>query len=619
MRPWLALVVLGVVLAACGPGNIRPIAKFSVSQKMGDPLTTFAFDGSASNDPDGSVVAYAWDFGDGATAAGKTTSHVFSEPADYDVTLTVTDTTGWAGSTTKTVTVKALGTVDGHVVNRKGGTPVSGTTVTDLASGRTGVTDASGYYSLTVAEGSASLTFDKPGHAQSRVDGLVVAADATTSYDTIQQAAFDPFLPVGAPSLTVDPVDEGTAAVDADSDTFPVTVSGTTLDPDTNGFVFLNAALGQVGGSSGYLNTSATSATSSTFDGSSTTLHVSATGFDGATELYVVAYDLNGNRAERIVHLDVMSGLAGGANLGPVTDVFAQALTFGDTSVFGTLGGDLGFRGAELLQAVRTNDLVALNRMAAIVHEAAADPQPQGFLDEALTWVDVTFDYDDTTFDRPTAFEVYRRLGDEASERRIGRFSPDHAGAQIGPQSYVFRDATGGLTAGTEATYRVAAVTGDHHGSAPGDASDSASTTPLPEFHVTAGLPADGANDVSVVPTYHLSLVGRSDTVYLGIIVLDRVHSEGNFLEWQSSPLMDDTGLTEAAIPHNFDDTASTPTLQPYHAYDWQPLAMTVTADGTAIALAQDYFNLFGVFAGGLDFGPHDGPVHTFLTGDGTY
>ena len=55
------------------------------------------FDASASFDPDGSIVAYAWDFGDGTTATGPTTSHTFAS-AGYVATLTVTDNLGATGT-----------------------------------------------------------------------------------------------------------------------------------------------------------------------------------------------------------------------------------------------------------------------------------------------------------------------------------------------------------------------------------------------------------------------------------------------------------------------------------------------------------------------------------------
>jgi PKD repeat protein len=56
------------------------------------------FDGTGSSDPDGSVVSYAWDFGDGATATGATPSHDFVTSGSRDVTLTVTDDEGTTGS-----------------------------------------------------------------------------------------------------------------------------------------------------------------------------------------------------------------------------------------------------------------------------------------------------------------------------------------------------------------------------------------------------------------------------------------------------------------------------------------------------------------------------------------
>ncbi len=56
------------------------------------------FDGTDSSDPDGSVVSYAWDFGDGGTATGSTPSHDFVTSGTRDVTLTVTDDEGTTGS-----------------------------------------------------------------------------------------------------------------------------------------------------------------------------------------------------------------------------------------------------------------------------------------------------------------------------------------------------------------------------------------------------------------------------------------------------------------------------------------------------------------------------------------
>ncbi|MBB5803514.1 PKD repeat protein [Saccharothrix ecbatanensis] len=71
-------------------GPQPPRASFSVTCQK----DVCSFDGSASSDPNDDIVSYAWDFGDGKTAAGVKTGHTYpSGPQSivYTAKLTVTD------------------------------------------------------------------------------------------------------------------------------------------------------------------------------------------------------------------------------------------------------------------------------------------------------------------------------------------------------------------------------------------------------------------------------------------------------------------------------------------------------------------------------------------------
>lgn len=65
------------------------------------------FDGSGSSDSDGTIVDYAWDFGDGNSGSGELVSHTYGADGTYTVTLTVTDDEGATDSTSQSVTVSA--------------------------------------------------------------------------------------------------------------------------------------------------------------------------------------------------------------------------------------------------------------------------------------------------------------------------------------------------------------------------------------------------------------------------------------------------------------------------------------------------------------------------------
>src|SRR5205823_14436765 len=60
---------------------------------------------SSSSDPDGSISAYSWTFGDGATSTAQNPAHTYAVGGTYTVTLKVTDNQGGTGTTSHGVTV----------------------------------------------------------------------------------------------------------------------------------------------------------------------------------------------------------------------------------------------------------------------------------------------------------------------------------------------------------------------------------------------------------------------------------------------------------------------------------------------------------------------------------
>jgi PKD repeat protein len=55
---------------------------------VGEPAFLY---GGSSYDPDGYIVSYEWDFGDGNFGSGENVSHAYTTPGEYTVSLTVTD------------------------------------------------------------------------------------------------------------------------------------------------------------------------------------------------------------------------------------------------------------------------------------------------------------------------------------------------------------------------------------------------------------------------------------------------------------------------------------------------------------------------------------------------
>ncbi len=90
-----------------------PTASFTFSPTKPVVGQTVTFDASASADPDGTIISYAWTFGDGTTGTGKMTTHAYNVSGNFSVTLAVTDNSG-LGATTSQIVPVTQPTNQGH-------------------------------------------------------------------------------------------------------------------------------------------------------------------------------------------------------------------------------------------------------------------------------------------------------------------------------------------------------------------------------------------------------------------------------------------------------------------------------------------------------------------------
>ncbi|MFK7920565.1 MAG: PKD domain-containing protein [Bacteroidia bacterium] len=87
-----------------------PVASFTVTPNVGIAPLPVIFDAIASNDPDGSIASYDWDFGDGNTATGLTPLHTYNTDGTYNARLIVTDDGGKTDTAFQTIQVDASNT-----------------------------------------------------------------------------------------------------------------------------------------------------------------------------------------------------------------------------------------------------------------------------------------------------------------------------------------------------------------------------------------------------------------------------------------------------------------------------------------------------------------------------
>lgn len=93
-----------VNLSVTEPPNLSPIANFTFSPLLPSDIETVVFE-DLSNDSDGVIVSYFWDFGDNETSTEINPQHQYSDNGRYLVYLIVTDNDGLTGNISRNITI----------------------------------------------------------------------------------------------------------------------------------------------------------------------------------------------------------------------------------------------------------------------------------------------------------------------------------------------------------------------------------------------------------------------------------------------------------------------------------------------------------------------------------
>ncbi len=95
--------VSGTIVSA---GTMQaPNAVASGSPTSGNAPLAVNFSGSGSSDPDGSIVSYAWNFGDGGTDSAANPLHTYTTKGTFTAVLTVIDNDGLTDTASVTISV----------------------------------------------------------------------------------------------------------------------------------------------------------------------------------------------------------------------------------------------------------------------------------------------------------------------------------------------------------------------------------------------------------------------------------------------------------------------------------------------------------------------------------
>jgi len=103
----LLMAVSIIALSGCAIEDDPPTASFTMDIKNSENPLRVYFDASSSSDPDGQIIDYHWDFGDGSKGTKETVTHTYGTSGSYKVKLTVRDDGGKPDTMTSTITLES--------------------------------------------------------------------------------------------------------------------------------------------------------------------------------------------------------------------------------------------------------------------------------------------------------------------------------------------------------------------------------------------------------------------------------------------------------------------------------------------------------------------------------
>jgi PKD repeat protein len=209
--------------------NIPPVATFAYSCND----LTCTFDASGSDDPDGSIDSYNWDFGD-STDSGEIIDHTYDAAGIYSVVLTVTDDGGATDADIQDVTVSEppdtmhIGDLDGdRTTNKNKWTARVTLEVHDSAHNPVSNATVSGTWSEG-AIGTSACTTDASGQCMVSQAGILKRVPSVAfSVDDITQE-----------TLLYSPAENHDEGGDSDGTTVTVYLEVLTNQPPVASFIY---------------------------------------------------------------------------------------------------------------------------------------------------------------------------------------------------------------------------------------------------------------------------------------------------------------------------------------------------------------------------------------------